>query len=43
MKFEKNETDIKNMFTKEKSARAMYSEKIRKNEETSSDFYNESK
>ena len=39
MTFQKNEADIKNMFDKEKSARSKFSQKIRMNEETSTDFY----
>ena len=39
MIFTKNEEDMKNMFSREKSARAKYSAKIRMNEETSNDFY----
>lgn len=39
MAFQKNEEDMKNMFAKEKSARAFYSQKIRLKEETSDDFY----
>lgn len=39
MAFQKSEENIKNMFAKERSARARYSQKIRVNEETSDDFY----
>ncbi|MBK8698587.1 MAG: VWA domain-containing protein [Saprospiraceae bacterium] len=41
MVFEKNATAIKNMFAKEKSARARYSEKIDLQEATENDFYND--
>jgi hypothetical protein len=37
--FEKNETDIKNMFLKEQSARENFSKKIRFNEDTSSNYF----
>jgi len=37
--FEKNEADIKSMFVKEKSARANYSKKIRSNEDTTSNYF----
>lgn len=39
MKFQKNEADMRDMFSKEKSARAKYSEKIRNKEQTDTDFY----
>lgn len=39
MVFEKNEADIKNMFVKENAARSNYSRKIRLNEETNDNFY----
>ncbi len=39
LKFEKNEADMREMFSKEKSARAKYSEKIRNKEQTDTDFY----
>jgi hypothetical protein len=39
MVFEKNETDIKNMFLKEQTARANFSKKIRFNEDTSSNYF----
>ena len=39
MTFEKNEDNMKNMFVKEKTARANYSRKIRSNEETNDNFY----
>ena len=41
MKFSKNEEDMKQMFAKEQSARAIYSRKIRMKEETSLFFYDE--
>ena len=41
MQFNKNEEDMKEMFVKEKNARAMYSQKIRSNENTSMNFYEE--
>ena len=41
MVFEKNEEDIKNMFIREQSARANYSNKIRNNEDTSSNYFEE--
>jgi hypothetical protein len=43
MTFEKNEADIKNMWLKESSARASYSEKIRLNEDTSAGYFEEKK
>ena len=43
MTFQKNEADMKDMFSKEKSARGRYSEKIRMNEQTNTDFYQEKK
>ena len=43
MKFEKNEADMNYMFSKEKLARAKYSEKIRRDEQTNTDFYDENK
>jgi Mg-chelatase subunit ChlD len=43
MSFQKNDADMKDMFDKEKSARVKYSQKIRMNEETSTDFYEEKK
>ncbi len=39
MVFEKNDADIKRMFMKEQNARANYSQKIRSNEDTSSDYF----
>jgi CRISPR/Cas system CMR-associated protein Cmr5 small subunit len=39
MSFEKNQAGIKDMFDKEKYAREMYSKKIRANESTDTDFY----
>ena len=39
MKFEANEKDIKKMFSKEKASRMSYSNKIRNNEDTGSNFY----
>ncbi|MBK9396949.1 MAG: hypothetical protein IPN55_06825 [Saprospiraceae bacterium] len=39
MTFEKNEADIKNMWLKESSARASYSEKIRLKEDTSTGYF----
>ena len=39
MVFEKNEEDIKEMFVKENAARSNYSRKIRLNEETEDNFY----
>lgn len=39
MAFSKNEESMKRMFEKEKSARAFYSMKIKSNEETGDDFY----
>jgi hypothetical protein len=41
MVFEKNEEDIKNMFSREQNARANYSNKIRNNEDTSSNYFEE--
>ena len=41
MKFSKNEEDMKQMFAKEQSARAIYSRKIRMKEETGLFFYDE--
>lgn len=41
MVFEKNEADIKRMFVKEQKARATYSNKIRFNEDTSSNYFEE--
>ena len=41
MIFEKNDIDIKKMFMKEQSARTKYSEKIRFNEDTSSNYFDE--
>ena len=41
MIFEKNDIDIKRMFMKEQSARTKYSEKIRFNEDTSSNYFDE--
>lgn len=41
MRFETNEADMKEMFTKERAARASYSKKIRNNEDTKSDFYSD--
>ncbi|MEO6682122.1 MAG: hypothetical protein ABIN48_04790 [Ginsengibacter sp.] len=40
MTFEKNENDMKKMFSLEKEARLAYSLKIRKHEDTNSDYYN---
>ena len=40
--FEKNETDIKSMFVKERRARTNYSKKIRFNEETSLNYFENS-
>lgn len=37
--FEKNEADIKNMFAKDRISRANYSEKIRFNEDTTSNYF----
>jgi hypothetical protein len=39
MVFEKNEDAVKNMFMKEKKARALYSQKIQLNEEAGSDYF----
>jgi Mg-chelatase subunit ChlD len=39
MTFQKNEAHMEQMFEKEKSARTKYSQKIRMNEETSTNFY----
>ncbi len=41
MVFEKNEDDIKNMFIREQNAIANYSNKIRNNEDTSSNYFEE--
>lgn len=41
MQFNKNEADMKEMFVKEKNARAMYSQKIRTKEDTNKNFYEE--
>jgi Mg-chelatase subunit ChlD len=41
MVFHKNQSSMSEMFLKEKSARARYSQKIRSNEATDSDFYKE--
>ncbi|GAB4349634.1 MAG: hypothetical protein OHK0038_28350 [Flammeovirgaceae bacterium] len=41
MVFEKNEADIKRMFMKEQSARAKYSQKIRSNEDTASNYFDD--
>ena len=43
MTFEKNEEDIKNMWLKESSARASYSEKIRLNQDTGAGYFEEKK
>ena len=43
MIFQKNEADMKDMFSKEKSARERYSEKIRRNEQTNTNFYDNTK
>ena len=43
MIFQKNEADMKDMFSKEKSARERYSEKIRRNEQTNTNFYDDAK
>lgn len=43
MRFNKNETEMKMMFEKEKNARSNYYQKIRMNEEAGSNFYNEKK
>ena len=40
--FEKNEADIKNMFRRDLISRAHYSQKIRSNEDTSSNFFDDS-
>jgi len=40
MSFQKNEADMKMMFAKEKSSRHSYSQNIRENKDTSTDFYN---
>ena len=39
MKFDKNETEMKRMFEREKNARSIYYQKISRNEETGSDYY----
>lgn len=39
MTFKKNEADMNIMFAKERSARSNYSQKIRANEDTNEDFY----
>ena len=39
MTFNKNDEEMKKMFTKEKMARAKYSSRIRMNEATNADFY----
>lgn len=39
MFFEKSEAGIKDMFMKEQSARAKYSQKIRSKEDTSSNYF----
>ena len=41
MQFNKNEADMEAMFAKEKSARAMYSQKIRSKEDTNMNFFEE--
>jgi Mg-chelatase subunit ChlD len=41
MVFEKNEADIKKMFMKEQSARANYSKKIRFNEDTTTNYFDD--
>ena len=41
MIFKKNEEDIKNMFLREQNARANYSNKIRYNEDTSSNYFDD--
>lgn len=43
MTFQKNDKDMKEMFAKENSARSRYSEKIRMNEQTNTEFYDENK
>jgi uncharacterized protein YegL len=43
MKFEKNQKDIEAMFEKEKYSRNVYSQKIRNKEETSEDYYEDTK
>ena len=43
MKFEKNAKDIEVMFAKERSSRRMYSQKIREKEDTSEDYYEDTK
>jgi Mg-chelatase subunit ChlD len=43
MRFQKNEADMNYMFSKEKVAREKYSEKIRRKEQTNTDFYDENK
>ncbi|MCD6069419.1 MAG: hypothetical protein K0S33_4245 [Bacteroidetes bacterium] len=40
MTFQKNEADMKEMFSKERAARSSYSRKIRSREDTTNDFYN---
>lgn len=39
--FEKNEADIKKMFKREQNARANYSQKIRSNEDTASNYFDD--
>lgn len=41
MVFEKNEADIKKMFAREQNARANYSKKIRFNEDTTSNYFDD--
>lgn len=41
MVFEKNEADIQRMFVKERSSRMRYSERISRNEDTSSNYFEE--
>ena len=39
MKFDKNEVEMKKMFEKEKTARSIYFQRISRNEETGSDYF----
>ena len=41
MVFEKNEADIKKMFAREQNARVNYSKKIRFNEDTASNYFDD--
>ena len=43
MKFEKNQKDIEAMFEKERHSRSKYSQRIRNKEETSEDYYENTK